>query len=55
MRNFQEIIHESFGITKKMNNEPLSEDEKNRLESLENDLLKLMKGGHAGTPPKGAF
>ena len=42
-------------LIKKINNEQLSEDEKNRLDSLEKDLLKLMKGGHVGTPPKGAF
>ena len=42
-------------LIKKINNEQLSDDEKNRLDSLEKDLLKLMKGGHVGTPPKGAF
>ena len=42
-------------LIKKINNKTLTEDEKNRLDNLEKDLVKLMKGGHVGNPPKGAF
>jgi hypothetical protein len=42
-------------LIKKINNEGLSENEKNRLNQLEKDLIKLMNGGHVGNPPRGAF
>ena len=49
---YHEIIKLSI---KKINNEKLSENEKQRLDELEKDMLKLIKGGHVGNPPKGAF
>ena len=42
-------------LLKKINNEKLSDDEKQRLDELEKDLTKLIKGGYVGSPPKGAF
>ena len=42
-------------LIKKINNEKLSENDKNRLNQLEKDLIKLINGGHVGNPPRGAF
>ena len=42
-------------LIKKINNEKFTEKEKQRLDELEKDLIKLIKGGHVGSPPKGAF
>ena len=42
-------------LIKKINNEKLSENENQRLNELEKDLVKLMNGGYVGSPPKGAF
>lgn len=42
-------------LIKQINDEKLTEDEEKRLDTLEKNLLNLMKGGYAGDPPKGAF
>ena len=50
------IYHEITKLLiKKINDKQLSDDDKHRLDDLEKDLLKLMKGGHVGNPPRGAF
>ncbi len=40
---------------KKILGEKLSDDETNKIKSIEKQLEDLINGGHAGNPPKGAF
>lgn len=40
---------------KRLQGDALTNDEIEHMKKLENELLKLIQGGYAGNPPKGAF